>query len=65
VQERRRFVGTEIEYSNDCDLFAKSLEHRRQRLRVLLLARPVTGIEERELGAQKSDSLRTGPQADV
>src|SRR5205807_1943158 len=53
----RCLVAAEVERAHGGDAMAELLEHRPQRLDMLLLARPRRRLEEGELAAQEADAL--------
>ena len=66
MQERRRLVGAEVEHPHDRRPALEPGQDRLKRGGVLGCSLGhAGGIEERELGAQQSDSLRAGAEPDL
>ena len=62
-EERRRLVLAEVERAHGGDASPQQGERLLECLELLRLARPVVGLEERELGSQQTDALRSSAKA--
>ncbi len=62
VQERRRLVRPEVERPHGRRTTVEDSERRLEHLQMLLERRPLWRLQERQLGAEQPDTVRTGIQ---